>query len=234
MNRFSLSVAVALFCTALSTPAATINASDSGWYDQDGVHNPAFTTYFTGAIGGLELRSFYVFDLTGLSPGSITGGTLTLSNRDSDVGGTPLPGTVGSPMTLNLFDVSSLLADVVGGLNGLAVFADLGTGNLLGSLAVANDNPGNVVITLNAAGLTFLNSQAGGTVVIGLALAAPGQADRYIFSNEGSPADFTDSIRRLDLTTLAPPDQGVPEPSTSALMLGAMAGLMAWRKSRQA
>jgi len=227
MNRLSLTAAL-LLGAAFSSPAAPILANDSGWYDQDGLHNAASTNYFTGTIGGVELRSFFVFDLTGVAPGSVTGATLTLSNRDSAVGGTALPGTVGSPLTLNLFDVSSLLSDVVAGLNGLAVFADLGGGTLLGSLVVASDAPGEVTLVLNAAGVSRLNLAAGGSVVIGLALDGPGAVDQYIFANEGSTADFPDSVRRLDVTTAAAAPGTVPEPGTSALMIGAVAGLAWW------
>jgi hypothetical protein len=232
MNRFSLSVAVLCLGTALSAPAALIDATDSGWYDQDGLHTPANSNYFTGVLGGIELRSFFRFNLAGLAPGTATGATLTLSNRDSEVGGVPLPGTVGAPMTIGLWSVTSLLTDVVGGLNGLAVFGDLADGTLLGSLVVANDNPGNVVITLNAAGIAALNAGAGGEILIGLALASPGTADRYIFANEGTTADFPDVLRRLDVTTATLPAPDIPEPTTSTLMLSALTGLMLWRRSR--
>jgi hypothetical protein len=233
MNRLSLSLAVVCLA-ALAAPAATISASDSGWYDQDGLHNPANNNYFTGLLGGIELRSFYVFNLGGIAPGSITGGTLTLSNRDSTVVGTPLPGTVGSPLTINLYDVTSLLTDVLGGLNGLAVFGDLGGGTLLGTLLVPNDNPGNVVVTLNAAGISYLNTNAGGTIAIGLSLAGLAGSDTYIFANEGTTADFPDVLRRLDLTTATPGASpgDVPEPTTSTLMLGALACLAWWKRSR--
>lgn len=234
MKRLSLSVAVLCLGVAFSSEAAPIFAGDSGWYDQDGLHNPVNNNYFTGLIGGVELRSFYLFNLAGVTPGSVTGATLTLSNRDSAVGGVPLPGTVGAPLTINLWDVTSLIADITGGLNGLAVFGDLGGGTLLGTLAVPNNDPGNVVIALNAAGLAALNGAAGNSIVIGLALGGLGVADQYIFANEGTTADFPDVLRRLDVTTATPgaaPDNA-PEPTTSALMLGALAGLTWWKRSR--
>lgn len=233
MYRFSLSVAALFFGAALSVPATPVSASDSGWYDQDGLHNTANSNYFTGVLGGVELRSFFVFNLTGFSPGSITGATLTLSNRDSSVQNVALPGTVGAPLTINLWSITSLISDLTGGLNGLAVFADLGGGTLLGSLTVPNNNPGNVIIALNGAGLAALNAGAGSSIAIGLALDSPGTADKYIFANEGTTADFPDVLRQLDVTTATPAAPGnVPEPTTSTLMLGALAGLALWKRSR--
>lgn len=231
MNRLALSVAVAALCLAPALRAAPIVASDSGEYDSTGLHTPGVDNYLTGVLAGVEHRSFFVFSLAGISGGSITGASLTLSNRDTAVQGVPLPGTAGAPMTLNIFDVSSLLANVVGGLSGAAVFADLGGGNLLGSLAIPTNAPGDVVIPLNAAGLTYLNAGAGNNIILALAISAPGATDKYLFFNEGNAAEFADSTRLLDVTT-STPGGAVPEPTTCTMMLGALVGLVLLKRSR--
>ena len=234
MNRFTLSVAAAILWLAPASQAAPINASDSGNYDDTGLHTPAFDNYLTGVLGGTQYRGFFAFSLSGVTGGSITGATLSLSNRDTSIQGVTLPGMAGTPFTLNLFDVTSLFADVIGGLNGAAVFTDLGGGTLLGSLALAANTPGDVVIPLSAAGLTYLNAGAGGNIIIGLSLTGPGAADKYAFFNEGNAAEFADSIRVLNLTTTSttPGASGVPEPTTCTLMLGALAGLAWFKRSR--
>jgi hypothetical protein len=231
MNRFALSVAAAAFLLAPASPAAPIIASDSGNYNNAGDHDPGIDNYLTGVLAGVEQRSFFAFNLAGITGGSITGASLTLSNRDTSVQGVPLPGTAGAPFTLNIFDVTSLFANVVGGLTGAAVFADLGGGTLLGSLALPSNAPGDVIIPLNAAGLTYLNAGAGNNIILGLAISAPGAADQYLFFNEGNAAEFADSTRLLDVTT-ATPGGAVPEPTTCTLMLGALAGLVLLKRSR--
>src|SRR5262249_24696882 len=45
-----------------------IQATDSGWYDSNGFHDPANPNYFTGFVPGYaELRNYFVFDLSVLS-----------------------------------------------------------------------------------------------------------------------------------------------------------------------
>jgi len=237
MKPSLLSVTLLAAGALSSAWAAPINAADSGWYDQNGLHSPSIDNYFTGVLGGEELRSFFVFNLTGVAANSITSANLTVSNRDADFQGLPLPGTFGTPFTLNLFDVTSLTSDVTGGLNGAAVFSDLGTGTLLGSYAAATAAPGNVVITLNAAGLAFLNARAGGLATLGVALAAPGAVDQYIFANEGNASEFGNSTRILNIevatTTTPGVPSSVPEPTTSTMMLGAVASLGLWTQWRR-
>ena len=232
MNRLTLSLTAAALWLAPFAPAAPINATDAGLYEATGTHTPAIDNYLTGVLGGIQSRSFFLFDLAGITGGTISDATLTLSNRDTTFQGLAIPGTGGSPFSLSLFDVTSTIADVIAGANGLNVFADLGAGTLLGTLAVPSNAPGNIVIPLNAAGLAYLNGRAGGSVILGLSLAAPGATDQFVFFNEGNAAEFADSTRLLDVTTTTPGATAAPEPATCTLMLGALAGLVLLKRSR--
>jgi len=179
-----------------------------------------------------ENRSFFVFDLTGVSA-PITAATLNLFNPNTN----PHPCCQGyrSPdatETFNLFDVSSPIDALTAGGTGLtSFFQDLGTGSMFGSYtASAADNGRTIAITLNANGLAALNAALGHVIAFGGALSTiNGAGDQFLFGF--TTASFAGGdVRRLDLTTSDAAQ--VPEPATLTCVSLGLAGLAARRRRR--
>jgi hypothetical protein len=115
--------------------ADVINAIDSGWYAETGLHVATNDNYVVGDVSGLVRHNFFVFDLTAVVD-DIVGASVQLYNPDN-----ALPGLRGyvSPdatETFELYDVStpiaSLSASSAAGPAGVAIFDDLGTGTVFG------------------------------------------------------------------------------------------------------
>ncbi|MCL4814892.1 MAG: PEP-CTERM sorting domain-containing protein [Vicinamibacteraceae bacterium] len=213
-------------CSMSAASAATIQvtAADSGFYSETGQHVQTNENYLTGRFNTVD-RSFFVFDLTGVS-GQVTAATLNLFNPDISAF---LKGYV-SPdpsETLAIFDVTTPVATLTAGGNGLVgIFNDLGTGTQFGSIVVSPaDNGQTVSIVFNAAGLAAINAALGSTIAFGGALTTlgAGPADEYVFGF--STATFAGGdVRRLDLTV-------VPEPGLAALLAVGLAGALRRRHS---
>jgi hypothetical protein len=228
-TSFRTTVTLSFFMLALHASSASaaliqVGATDTGAYQSNGAHVATMQNYITGQFQ-TENRSFFVFDLTGVSA-PITAATLNLWNPNTN----PHPCCLGyrSPSateTFNLFDVSTSASTVTGGGAGLTnIFDDLGTGTLFGThVASAADNGKVISIALNAAGLAALNSSLGSVITFGGALSTlSGPADQYLFGF--STASFAGGdVRRLDLTT-ADISQ-VPEPASLTLLALGLAGL---------
>lgn len=205
-----------LTASALAAPASaailSVTASDSGSYSQAGNHTPQNQNYITGRFDTTERRSFFVFDLTGVS-GPVTAASLNLFNPDVS----PFLKGYVSPdpsETLAVFDVSTPIATLtLGGVGIAGVFDDLGTGAEYGAVVVSSaDNGQTVSVVFNALGIDAINAALGGSIAFGGALTTLGAsiAGEHVFGF--STADFAGGdVRRLDLTV-------VPEPSTPALL----------------
>src|SRR4051812_34302921 len=120
--------------TPLIAGEILLPASDSGWYNQAGLHNPLNTNYMAGFNAGAEVRDFFVFDLSnlglGLNMGQVLSGQLTLFNPASPPGYS----SPNANETYTLFDVSTPIPSLVAGGTGLTpIFNDLGTGTNFGS-----------------------------------------------------------------------------------------------------
>jgi hypothetical protein len=216
------SLVFALSVTPVGAATIQIDATDSGAYQSSGFHLSTNENYLTGNLT-LEHRSFFVFDLTGVS-GTITSATLNLFNPGV------MPCCLGyvSPdptETFALVDVSTPVSTLVATGTNVAIFDDLGSGTTFGQyVASAADNGTTISLALNAAGIAALNAAAGSTIAFGGVLttlsALPNQ---YVFGF--STATFVeDDVRRLDLTT-------APEPTSLALLgLGLMAAVVRRRQ----
>jgi large repetitive protein len=202
--------------------AITLNALDTGWYDQTGSHDAEIKNYIAGRFENIEYRDFAVFDLSSLSE-TIVRAQLQLFNP-----GPPLPG-YSSPKPFeidNLFDVSTSVTNLRANQTGRTdIFADLGTGIPYGAQSVSAADDGTVVrVNLNPAGLAALNAALGGQFALGGAITTldTTSADEYIFG-------FSNGPRTVQLVVTA-----VPEPASLVLMgTGLVAPLVYdWRRRR--
>jgi hypothetical protein len=227
MNRFTMLVLILTAMSAGNAQAADVSLShlDSGWYTDKGEHDSDNSNYLTGAYDGRIYRSFFVFDLGSVGD-IITGAELRLFNPGNGYQ-SPDPSE-----TLLLFNVSSLIDDLVAAHEddspeGMAIYEDLGTGVELGSQIVsAADNGQYVSLVLNAAAIAELNAARSGLWAIGGSLTSlrtplSDQENVFSFSNEFDPG-------LLVLQTVP-----IPEPSTWALALLGIVGLMTLRSKRQ-
>jgi hypothetical protein len=221
---------VCVLVAGVPARAATIDATDSGWYNVSGTHLAQIDNYIVGAGNGTLYHNFFVFDLTGVT-GLVVSASLELYNPDN-----ALPALKGyiSPdatETYTLYDVSTPIATVQAsnvGAAGQAVYNDLGSGVDFGQATVsAADNGSIVSIVLNAAGLDALNAALGGQFALGGALTTLGGAGtEYVFGFSvgiGNP-----DVRRLVIETTS----AVPEPAL-LLLLGPAIAVALRRRARR-
>jgi Ca2+-binding RTX toxin-like protein len=140
--------------TGAGVPTTTLQSTDRGWYDSTGEHDPTNINYATGDGGGVHLRNFFIFDLS-----SVSGTVNSASLRAYNGGG-------GGPATYTLFDVTTSTATLAAGGSGLtAIYNDLGSGTVLGSVANPSGTP--ITVPLNAAGVSAVQSALGGSLAVG-------------------------------------------------------------------
>ena len=176
-----------------------------GWFDNSGQHMALNDNTSTGSAGELSFRSFYVWDTSGLVGATILSAELQLGS-DAFFGNLV-------PIAFSIFDVSTsrtaLVADYApGDATGLAIFSDLGSGNLYGGFSVTEVAPTVWVALLNDAALADLVAAVpSGEFAIGL--SRTGGAEGIVRFEQ------TPRIQRLVVTTTS----AIPEPGTF-LMLG--------------
>ena len=123
------------------------------------------------------------------------------------------------------YDYSGSIADLLAGVDGLANYADLGSGVEYGNVDITDADEGLFVnIALNADAIAAINSVSGLFVIGGAMTTLDGDLtnNEWAFAmTENSPL----SSSRLALTP-------VPEPTGALLMLAGMAVVQsAWRRS---
>jgi hypothetical protein len=176
-----------------SNNTVTLNAADSGWWDQTGAHNSTNKNYITGLYTGVEYRDYLVFDLSSVTQ-PITGATLMLTNPSNGYS-SPDPSE-----TYSLFDVSTAIASLEAtGTGQTGIFADLGTGTGYGSRSVSSADNGTVVsVNLNSSALTYLNGAKGGQAAVGGAVTTiSGTADQDVFGFTGNSTDVKQLVLNL-------------------------------------
>jgi hypothetical protein len=148
--------------------------------------------------------------------------------RSANRSGAPSPGFIiyGSndpSETYTLFDVATPLGTLTGGTGGASAFNDLGSGTSYGSFVATPALGAFADVTLNSAGLAFLNASAG-QVALGGAIPtlAKGATNEFLFNS--TSASLT---RQLILTTT---DTVVPEPRTTLMLAVAVSAGLFSRK----
>jgi hypothetical protein len=171
-----------------------IDASDRGWWRDDGNHNASNKNTITGQNGsGTDLfNSFFVFDLTSVPPSSFTGATLRLEIEN-------YYGPDASE-SLTIYDVSTPTSVLTSSGSNVAVFNDLGSGNSYGNFTVLRTDEGSILeITLNNQALADIAATTGGFFAVGLhvndiGLSSGDEGVRFSSSDEAR-------VHQLVLTT---------------------------------
>lgn len=218
-RRVGLGLGALLVASAADASTITISTSlnqlqagvdNQGWISASGTNgNSVNDNYFTG-VSGVELRSYFFFDLSGVS-GNIVGAELDVQRYGT---------TAGS--TLGLFDVNTAASALVatrGGAPNVSAFNDLGTGTSYGSFVVgAGSNTDIVSFTLDPAALVDINAAAGGGYfAIGGRALVGGPFFSGSSSEPGNSGGTQNGIQQLVLTIDDAPT-AVPEPTTLLLL----------------
>jgi len=150
--------------TGLGMTSLSINATERGWYDDTGYHDPSNTNYFTGKDDRAHSpydRNFFVFDLPDTT--EIYEAQLRLWNPDPS----PSPSYTSQPY--NLYDVSTPINTLVAGGNGLvSIYNDLGSGVHYGGTTITSSPTGSyVTVPLNASFLAAASAANGNPIALG-------------------------------------------------------------------
>jgi len=235
---FSIAVMFSI-ASPVGADEVVLDAIDQGWYAKDlganfgeGVHTASNENTLTGrATESRDLRSFFVFDLTAETEPVIAAELrLELENYSS-----------GSPSeSFGVFDVSASAVQLNMDYgdddpDGLAIYDDLGSGEIYASEAVSGVDVSSVIaIPLSAQAVADLNASLGADFAVGLDLDSPNDGGGVVefirFSLNDQPG-----IQQLVLTRAAP----VPAASASGsamlaalLAIGAVGRIRTRRRAR--
>lgn len=222
-------VACIVFClviipTTLSAGIVTLDQVDRGWYNEYGYHyseNDNTVMHY-----GAGYNAFFMFDLSSVVD-PVTSATLELELEQYY-----WPGQ--TAVEVDVYEVltpaSTVTADHVYGIEGIAIHEDLQDGLVFGSATVMGSDVGSIVsFTLNSSAIDHINSMLGGQVVFGLHTDTTGDIYDHIRWSEGG------DVRHHQLELLTTPN-AVPEPASIAIFgLGAIGlGIAARRRQQKA
>lgn len=225
-----------LLAFASASPALTItlNATDSGWFDDSGAHTAANQNYAVGYDGQIpgELRNFFVFDVSGLPAGeTILSAKLRVHNPEAGVPTAAWTDGYDSPDATEDYELHEVLllaaAPPANQVGNTLVFSDLGDGAIFGThTATAADNGVVVEIGLNAAGIAALDAAVANFVLGGLltSLTASGLNYEIFFGNTDPPGEGP-GTRQLVI-------EMTPEPGTGLLLGLGLIAITSARRSR--
>ncbi|MFO0815773.1 MAG: S8 family serine peptidase [Gemmatales bacterium] len=161
------------------------DATDSGWYNSTGFHDPINENYIVGqASSTLQYRDWFVFDVP-VATGPITAARLELYNPSSTVNDGNGYISPDASETYALYDVTTPVSTLRAGGSGLTgIYDDLGTGVSYGSVTVTAASNGTfIVINLNAAGIAAVSAAQGGQLAMGGALTTlGGSATQHLYA----------------------------------------------------
>ncbi len=141
--------------------------TDSGWVSNTGVHDGGNTNYASGygcPEAGSYCANYFSFSLATLDP-VVTSASLTLDAY-----------TVTNIGTFDIYGTSLSPADVnsANSFTDPAIYNGIVEAPLIGSLLIGpGDTDSNITVTLNGAGLAWLNANAGNGIVVGGAYDVP-------------------------------------------------------------
>lgn len=218
-----LCLVAALLVVSIATASAatiTINATDAGWYRDDGRNGGSGTagSYAAGGSGNV-FRNWFVFDVSGIT--NITGATLHLFD----------PSYLGFPGTnleqpFQISSVSTPVSTLRSTETSVDIFNELGAGTPFGSALVSPANPDTYVdLVFNSAGLAALNS-ADGEIPFGGRVTTSENWLAFAFSGIFREPDWVQLV--VEGTLL------VPEPATALIFGGGLAFFGFQRRRRRA
>ena len=152
-----------------STNQFSPGTNNSGFWSATEPNFSDNDNYVVGTIGPIVLNDFFTFFIPA-TVGTITSATLSAPRGRGEQG----PNTTGVPFLYSLFDVSTPAA-TLNARNGTsaAIFNDLGSGVLYGSISVTNvATPDPLVISLDPSAVSAINSSRGEFFSIGGTLSA--------------------------------------------------------------
>lgn len=228
---------VMVFENSEAVAQVLISATDRGWYVNNGFHGPDNDNYLVGDPGNQfdesEYRNWFVFNLSGVTQPALAA-ELRLFNPISPPGAANGFESVHGSETYTVFDITTSVTNLAAGTGGVAAFSDLGSGTIYATrtMTVA-DNGTTVIITLNAAGLAYLNANLGSTVAMGGAITTL-DAD-FVGSGE-SAFGATRSTQPSVPATAAQLMLAVPEPGTVVMVIVLAGSVLVvwWMRRRQA
>ena len=162
-DAVTLSVGNLAHSVTLDSDEIVIDASDRGWWRNDGYHSASNKNTITGQNGsGTQLfHSFFVFDLSSVPAGSFMNAKLRLEIENYF--------GPDSSESLTISDVSTPIEILTSSGTNVAVFNDLGSGNSYGNFTVVPADVGSVLeITLNSQAITDIIAATGGFFAVGL------------------------------------------------------------------
>jgi len=207
-----------IFLSVLTTDvnAVSVYAFDTGWYRDDGVHEPSNKNSLTGYLGN-EYRGFLLWNIPQFEGNLVSASFSVLMSYPFAV----------FQSTGQMYDISAdninLISTTNGSGNGLNVFSDLGSGQVYGNISTIGSHDDDwLTFELNAAALSTIYQARGG--VFGIGMRNANNEGWFLFSSGSNLG-----VQNLNLEIATP---AVPEPEEWAMMIVGIP-LVGWQIRRK-